>query len=345
MKRTIIAATVAVMCSSAYAADLGSMGVADLEERVAELEATTARKGNRKVSLEVSGHVHEAVLWWDGEDAEFINNPNNSSRFRFKGSAKMSSEWSAGFLMEFGVSHNEFDDPFEIRHQALYVKSKAVGTVWLGHTSTATDGIVEIDLSNGSVATTLANPSVLGGGIMDGGRAGVVRYISPDLRGFNISGAFQTNDVYDVALRYAGEFGQIRIAGGIGYAKEDERERVSGSASIRHLPSGLFASAMYGRANDGFEIDLFDIEIEADAEQYAGRLGFDRKLNSAGKTTVYGEYGHIRIKGEGDLEYWGGAIVQAIDAAAMDLYLAGRNIEADGEDDIVEIIAGARIKF
>ena len=29
----------------------------DLEERIAELEATTARKGNRKVSLTVSGWV------------------------------------------------------------------------------------------------------------------------------------------------------------------------------------------------------------------------------------------------------------------------------------------------
>ncbi len=36
---------------SAKAADLGGDCCADLEERIAELEATTARKGNRKVSL------------------------------------------------------------------------------------------------------------------------------------------------------------------------------------------------------------------------------------------------------------------------------------------------------
>ena len=35
----------------AAAADLGGNCCADLEERIAELEATTARKGNRKVSL------------------------------------------------------------------------------------------------------------------------------------------------------------------------------------------------------------------------------------------------------------------------------------------------------
>ncbi len=44
------------------AADLGGDCCADLEERIAELEATTARKGNRKVKLEVSGHVNEALI-------------------------------------------------------------------------------------------------------------------------------------------------------------------------------------------------------------------------------------------------------------------------------------------
>ncbi|HML30397.1 MAG TPA: porin, partial [Hyphomicrobium sp.] len=42
---------------SASAADLGGNCCADLEERIAELESTTARKGNRKVSLTVSGWV------------------------------------------------------------------------------------------------------------------------------------------------------------------------------------------------------------------------------------------------------------------------------------------------
>ena len=50
---------------SASAADLGGNCCADLEERIAELEATTARKGNRKVSLTISGWVGEQVMWWD----------------------------------------------------------------------------------------------------------------------------------------------------------------------------------------------------------------------------------------------------------------------------------------
>ena len=41
----------------AKAADLGGDCCADLEERVAELEATTVRKGNKKVSVTLSGWV------------------------------------------------------------------------------------------------------------------------------------------------------------------------------------------------------------------------------------------------------------------------------------------------
>ena len=46
--------------SPAKAADLGGDCCADLEERVANLEATTVRKGNKLVSLTLSGHVNRA---------------------------------------------------------------------------------------------------------------------------------------------------------------------------------------------------------------------------------------------------------------------------------------------
>ena len=51
-----------VAMPSAKAADLGGDCCADLEERVAELEATTARKGNRKMSLTITGQIHRVVL-------------------------------------------------------------------------------------------------------------------------------------------------------------------------------------------------------------------------------------------------------------------------------------------
>ena len=63
-KFAIAAAVTALMGSSALAADLGGSCCADLEERIAELEATTVRKGNRKVSVQISGFVGHQVMWW-----------------------------------------------------------------------------------------------------------------------------------------------------------------------------------------------------------------------------------------------------------------------------------------
>ena len=73
------------------------------KERVAELEATTVPKGNKKVSVTLYGQVNKAVLWWDDgaeKNTYVVDNNYESSRFGFKGSAKIGGDWSAGYRME-----------------------------------------------------------------------------------------------------------------------------------------------------------------------------------------------------------------------------------------------------
>src|SRR5262247_1173188 len=74
---------------SAQAADLGGNCCADLEERVAELEATTVRKGNRRVTLTLSGQINRSLMYWnDGSDQDLfsVDNAIANSRFRLTGS-------------------------------------------------------------------------------------------------------------------------------------------------------------------------------------------------------------------------------------------------------------------
>ena len=85
MKKSSLSALVAagllmggLSAGSASAADLGGNCCADLEERIAELEATTARKGNRKVSLTISGWVGEQVMYWDNDNPEPLFNESNT---------------------------------------------------------------------------------------------------------------------------------------------------------------------------------------------------------------------------------------------------------------------------
>ena len=149
----------------AVAADLGGDCCADLEERIAELEATTARKGNRKVSLEISGHVNEAVLWWDDgkeRNAYIVTNDNQRSRFRFKGKAKIDKDLEAGYQIEVGIrtanskrvnqfnsvgNDNAVDAGLDLRDSYWFIKSKTYGRISVGRQATATDQITEINLT------------------------------------------------------------------------------------------------------------------------------------------------------------------------------------------------------
>jgi len=147
----------------AAAADLGGNCCADLEERIAELEATTARKGNRKVSLEIYGQVNQAVLFWDDgseSNAYVVTNDNARTRFGFRGKAKIDSDWEAGYRIEIGIrtanskrSHQSnplgndaaVDVGLDVRDSHWYLKSKKYGTASVGLQASATDAITEIN--------------------------------------------------------------------------------------------------------------------------------------------------------------------------------------------------------
>ncbi|MBX9592057.1 MAG: hypothetical protein K2X43_22415 [Hyphomonadaceae bacterium] len=161
---------------SAQAADLGGNCCADLEERVAELEAITARKGNRRMSLTVSGQVNRSVMYYDDGFAKAplsVDNSNTSSRVQFAGSARINPALSAGFLLQFdlntcGRSHqaNQVDDdgcgsPVTLNADGLggagdslvgltlanwYLTHNHWGTLTVGRLNTAASGSTTVDL-------------------------------------------------------------------------------------------------------------------------------------------------------------------------------------------------------
>jgi hypothetical protein len=160
----------------AKAADLGGDCCADLEERVAELEATTVRKGNKKVSVQIYGKVNYATMWWDdgGEQNVYtVNNYNESTRTGIKGSAKIGGDWSAGYRMEWEYRPaassrlNQFNDDnaqdqaLFVRWSQMYLANKHYGTLNWGHTATP-----KYDITKYGLETISAEPGE-GGGLSD----------------------------------------------------------------------------------------------------------------------------------------------------------------------------------
>jgi predicted porin len=420
-----IASTVA-MSASAMAADLGGNCCADLEERVAELEATAARKGNRKVSLTVYGQVNEAVIFWDDgqeRNAYVVSNNASRTRFGFRGDAKITNDLSAGYLLEIGVRYansttrNQNADgaggntnSLDIRHSAWYLDSKHLGRVLVGKTSMATDGITEISLANinsgnadisgwnngfflrnggtrqsgvtwGNIQSQWAN------NVGEGDRNNVVRYISPAFAGFTVSTAWGEDDKWDTALKYAGEFNGVRIAAGIGYQKLTDNnngdgnggcanpagfrtgvsagatisnvdcEAIGMSASVMHVPTGIFVTGSYGESRDNNlgTLALVGQPVDDKNRHWSVQAGIEQKWFSLGKTTLFGEYiksetgnglaaGGLRnIAGDAlvngaapaggvfisssEVRTWGLGINQSIEAANADFYLHYRNFD------------------
>jgi predicted porin len=127
---------------------------------VAELEATTVRKGNKKVSVTVYGQVNRTVLWWDDHvesNTYSVDNNYESSRFGLKGSAKITGDWSGGFRVEAETTNansarlNQFNDdnandplgPLNVRWSQIYINNKQYGEVRLGLTGTPIYNITE----------------------------------------------------------------------------------------------------------------------------------------------------------------------------------------------------------
>jgi tetrahydrodipicolinate N-succinyltransferase len=165
------AAGIALATTGASAADLGGNCCADLEERIAELEATTARKGNRKVSLQVYGQITEAVIWWnDGAEANtyVLENYLNKNSLGVQGNAKINSDWSAGYQVELGIrayrsssanqlalgASNNVQIPtyntqaIVLRQANWWIQSNTYGRITVGRTNDAVNGTSSVNLAN-----------------------------------------------------------------------------------------------------------------------------------------------------------------------------------------------------
>ena len=343
----------------ANAADLGGNCCADLEERIAELEATTARKGNRKVSLEVSGHVNEAILFWDDgveQNAGVYTNDNARSRIRFKGEAKINDGWKAGYLMEWGIRSqnskrftqfdpgadaNPTDNGIDVRHNTWWLSSKTYGKLWMGLTGGASEGITETNLAatkdimkysdqedtglglrtrvNGGMTSVQWRQLIRGGGDQpgEGRRHNLVRYDTPEIAGFTATANWGEDDAWEVGLRYKGELGDFKLAGGIAYGEnsdvsttnpafqcvgnndgvspfpDTDCNQLGGSVSVMHKPTGIYLNFGAGyMQDDALKTDpgYTGAVVDDRSEFYAGEVGIEQKWNELGKTTIFAQY-------------------------------------------------------
>lgn len=392
----IIAAALAVMWlvlapAPASAADLGGSCCADLEERIAELESTVARKGNKKVSLTIAGQVNTALVYVDidtGGGGGYTNttiqqNGNEETYLGAYVNARINGDLTAGAVLEIDARDlGVLGQPIGgvdtgLRQSNFWIKSEAVGKLTVGRAAQATKDFDDIRTDNGGVAQKALSLGALSDAHLtgidvpfDGQFRDVVRYDSPAWNGFKLSASWANStdinaadgngDTYDVALRYWQQYAGFQIAGGLGYRKGTDLEinvlgittvslptgdveTLLAAGSLKHLDTGLFATVNW--ADQDYQDFNFTLK------GYALTAGIERKWNSLGATTLYGEWNRLDIDtggGSGEIDVYGAGVVQAIDAAALEVYLSYRNYDlgdVSAGADITAVTAGARIKF
>lgn len=339
----------------ARAADLGGNCCADLEERIAELEATAVRKGNRKVSLTVYGSVNEALtmIRADGQsERRIVSNQIDPTKFGMTGSAK-TNFGAVGFQIEVGIGADHSD--LTIRESRVWIETVA-GRVDLGHTTTATKDVAAMSVANTVVASKMLSLAPHNGtvGLPDvgynDGRADLVKWTSPVFGGFVASASWQAaNDAWDVALRWSGEAVGFKAAAGVGYVRTGGLEYAAGSASLLNIPTGLFINGAIGQPTAGQATKL---NVAHMTWQVQG--GVERNVGLGGATTAFAEYGQAGdatlISGVGfvptdGIKFYGAGVVQAVDSAALDLYASWRRYDAPALPAIDVLMVGARVRF
>lgn len=152
---------------AAVAADLGGDCCSDLEDRIAELEATAARKGNRNVSLTITGWVAQQIQWWDDgvKSNTYVTDLTSDldSHVTFTGQAKINSDVTAGYMLELISSNAEpvlisQDKPdanlgsVSTLQSYWFLKSDTLGKVSVGKVSPTADNWSILVDGSGSLA-------------------------------------------------------------------------------------------------------------------------------------------------------------------------------------------------
>jgi predicted porin len=358
------AALLVGISSSANAADLGGNCCADLEERIAELEATTARKGTRKVSLTISGQISQELLFWDDgiQNDMYVTGANTSnSRWRFLGSAKISPEVTAGFLYEMqtyasassAVNQSPGGDDLGatnagIREALAWIEHSRLGRVTIGHGSNAANNSILVDLSgkgmaasngvflhpaafrigrsNGTYSAFTWNNFFQGSGDWLNTRNEHIQYRTPTFAGFSFGASVGEDNYWDVEGRYSGEFNGVRIAGRLAYSVLSDFGNGVPLTTDPATVEPWRATAPFGRC---------DLNCGKEIEQLAGSLSIRHMPTGLFFT---GAGGHREVTGQQfstiNAEGLTSAISTPVDFDASFFYLSGgvaRNITGLGD--------------
>jgi hypothetical protein len=349
-----------------------------------------------RIRIDIAGQVNQAFnVAGDGMKTKgyFVDNDASGSRIRFAGVSTFDESWDLGSTLEIAFSpNNSFDvsqdneiagDFFQVRRAELWVRDDRFGRLMFGQGSAAADNTAEFDLSLVSGPIMTSGVEFVAGGLQftdgheltgvriedaffnfDGNRQNRVRYDSPMLGPVQLSVSAGSDQRYDAALTFGGDYdhwsgfevGGLTMLGAVSISqpnRDDVDYRVAGSWSVLHGATGLSLTVSSG----------FDAGVPGGTPYSAyGKLGWDTSFLPFGPTGFGIDYDwNENLDQDGDeSQSVGIAAVQVLERYGIELYSQFRwyTVDRDDEPDFDDVFAeesdlddiflgtlGARVRF
>jgi len=346
-------------------------------------------RSKKTMKLVVNGHINRAIMFADnGSESGFSHVTSNFSRSRVRwiGTGKINDDLSVKTLIELGnqssiATAQSLDDngddnggglALDERFIDMQITSKSLGKLYLGQGASGSESTSETDLSGTGIISLSGNAALMGGGEtfqvnnasagfstvsqaytnLDGlGRRDRIRYDTPKFGGFQVTASHGNEDAHDIALRYGGSFGGVKVKAAIAYASSESingRETVNGSLSVL-MPFGLsFAVGAADRDNDRFG------GVTDTTEWRYAKIGYKFTGSELGQTRLFVDYNDnesTRVATD-EAKYWGVGAVQVVEPLGAELFVVYHNFEYErgvagtvDPDDIDRFALGVRFKF
>lgn len=346
-------------------------------------------RSKKTMNLVVSGHINRAIAYTDNGSRSGITHVTSNfsrTRVRWIGTGKISDDLSVKTHIELGnqsaiSTAQDIDDAgdqgnngantLDERHIEFQITSKSLGKIYVGQGISGSESTSEVDLSGTGVISLNGSHELIGGGntwqrngvgagtgtvgntfnSMDGlGRRDRLRYDTPKFAGFQITASHANSDARDIALRYGGSFGGVKIKAAIAWSDANLTETVNGSASVL-LPFGL--SFTYGAAQQDINQQTAQLAMRDNPRWRYAKIGYKFKGLELGETRLYADYNTnegLRAAQEKGTSI-GFGVVQILEPLGAELYMSYTNFDLEAQagtqdpDSIDQVAIGARFKF
>lgn len=331
---------------------------------------------NERLKFSISGQINRGLLFFDdGGDTGtlFVDNDNSSTRLRATlsydfGNFTISghTEYEFEFSSTASVNQINTDDSVSVANERKFeiIIDGGFGRLSFGQGDSASNSTSEVDLSGTAVVGYSGIADFAGGLLLRDGAGALttsrignffsnldgnsrierIRYDTPSYKGITASFSLGQDDQEDIALRYRGDYGDYNVAAAISYNTTNSRDRLNGSVSALHKPTGI--SLTFASGNDDLDGSTRDPGFN-----YV-KVGYQTKdLVPWGRTSFAIDYydGSDIGSAGSDSESIGLFAVQNLDRFDTELYAGYRtySVDAPGEtfQDLDGFLIGARFRF